>query len=76
MGKLIVCTVCRVASCHALFIREPVDEIVSSEEIAAADADMFNAADTNDKGELSLAEFLAYAGATEEDDDRVVKFNT
>ena len=50
--------------------------MVSSDEIAVADATMFNVADTNHSGELSLAEFLAYAGATKEDKDLVVKFHT
>lgn len=75
-GDLMIRIVCRVASKRALFAREPVDEMATSDEIAAADANMFNEADTDHNGELSLAEFLAYAGASEGDKDLVVKFHT
>lgn len=69
-----MCIVCRVEG-HKLFAREPVEDTMTLDQIAAADADMFNTADTNHNGELSLAEFLAYAGVTEGDKDMVAKFH-
>lgn len=47
---------------------------VDTEQLAAADLEDFQAANTDGTGQMTLSQFLAYAGATEDDADQVERF--